>query len=900
MTILCSLLVLLTILNFCIARATPYEVDSDVGESKRDHTGCPVVWKEKCSCLLTYSDYTKEHYTYNGWMFISNCTNSGFTDPAVMKWAPKETRVLIFSGNHFESLPENILSTEHHTLEVLDLSNNGIKQIHEKSFQNLKKTLRRLVLNHNDLKFQEDNKNNSDVFKSIQNLESLGLANTFAVNPDRKFFLRSLKQVFLDSNMKIRTLNLENNAISKIHGDDLFCELPLLLNLYLGNNNLSDINFSEKCMARFQYLGLENNNIGNLTQDTKDKVEKVYCSGAIRSIKMVGNPINLEIGNLLRSCFSNMRGQDQTGCPAAWKGRCSCGYFSPTRREGFHGYIEYPIWYPEWNRRRFFISNCTNSGFTDPSVLEWTPKITRVLIFTGNYFKSLPENILSTSLSKLEVLDLSNNGIKHIHDQSFNNIKKTVKKLILNNNNLNILDENKNLNFSYIENLESLHLTNAFTDLAGGEFYMSRMKQLFPDSPWIKSKTLYLEKNGISKLVEDELFCELPLLLNLHLGNNILSDINISEKCMARLRYLDLENNNITNVSQETWNKIEKLYCEVDIRSIELKGNPLSSGMENRLQTCNRYRDHTGCPVVWQGKCSCRSYISPILYRDWLKKKKFISNCTNSGFTDPAVMKWAPKETGVLIFSGNHFESLPENILSTAHHTLEVLDLSNNGIKQIHVNSFNSIKETVRRLVLDHNPLDIQQGKMNNSEIFGNFKKLDRLFLRNVSTQFAEGKFYLKNFEQVFLNRRFELHLDQNRISQVLDDGMSCESPYVLDLYLGHNNITDISFSVQCLSILGHLGLEYNQMTGKGGIGAVSDTIKSVDLLGNPLDCDCTIARLYTWLRTSRGKTRTQGMRCDKGLPESNVGKFLVDVEQLECPPSATATYFFDSRSYDV
>ena len=273
MAILFSLLVLLAALHGCIARDSG--VESDVYDSKRDNTGCPVAWEGRCFCSLTY--YTKRHFTHKKWQFISNCTNSGFTDPAVLEWTPKETGVLIFTGNYFQTLPANILSTSHSNLEVLDLSNNEIKQIHGQTFQNIKETLRRLLLNNNYLNIQEENKNSSDVFMHLQRLEYLDLKNALSSLAESNFFLSSLRQVFLDSKMSLQTLNLEQNGISKILDDELFCELPLLQNLHLGNNKLSEINFSEKCMARFQYLGLENNNIAIVKQETKDSIEKVYC-----------------------------------------------------------------------------------------------------------------------------------------------------------------------------------------------------------------------------------------------------------------------------------------------------------------------------------------------------------------------------------------------------------------------------------------------------------------------------------------------------------------------------------------------------------------------------------------------------------------------------------------------
>ena len=85
-------------------------------------------------------------------------------------------------------------------------------------------------------------------------------------------------------------------------------------------------------------------------------------------------------------------------------------------------------------------------------------------------------------------------------------------------------------------------------------------------------------------------------------------------------------------------------------------------------------------------------------------KKLFISNCTNSAFTEPTGMQYTPRETEVLIFNGNNFETLSLNMLGLwrgGHKDLmrmEVLDLTNNRIKEIQSKSFHKVNG-IRRLI---------------------------------------------------------------------------------------------------------------------------------------------------------------------------------------------------------
>ncbi len=65
---------------------------------------------------------------------------------------PKNTQVLIFNGNNVPNLDWNVLGIwdEHTKLEVIDFTNNRIRDIPGKSFHKVK-NVKRLVLDHNNL-----------------------------------------------------------------------------------------------------------------------------------------------------------------------------------------------------------------------------------------------------------------------------------------------------------------------------------------------------------------------------------------------------------------------------------------------------------------------------------------------------------------------------------------------------------------------------------------------------------------------------------------------------------------------------------------------------------------------------------------------------------------------------
>jgi len=265
--------------------------------------------------------------------------------------------------------------------------------------------------------------------------------------------------------------------------------------------------------------------------------------------------------------FSVSQGSDQderdlTGCPKRFKGKCHCGLGN------------YRQWKPD---KQVFITNCTNSGFKDSGVIESTPTETEVLIFNGNHFETLTWNILGIwdDHDRLEVIDFTNNGIKEIQGKAFHKVSN-VKRLILNHNDLYIVSTMSHPRmFSNFVNLEELHLTNAFTEQIDSKWYLTDLKDLFDISELKKLKKLHLEQNEIWEIKDDDMFCVLPSLMDLHLGDNQLSEINFSLGCLKKIRFLDLEYNKIRNLRQNTLDKIDMVFGQKN-KTIDLHGNPFT------------------------------------------------------------------------------------------------------------------------------------------------------------------------------------------------------------------------------------------------------------------------------------------------------------------------------------
>lgn len=233
-------------------------------------------------------------------------------------------------------------------------------------------------------------------------------------------------------------------------------------------------------------------------------------------------------------------------CGEEFRGKCSCG-------TGY--YVD----------RDYYLVNCTNTGFRDTEMLENMPPETQVLIFTGNYIPELPWNVFGAinSLENLSIVDMSNNHIREIRGKSYHHVTN-VKRLILNHNNLSISKYDDDVNhhhprvFSNFVNLKELHLTNAFADNTSAEL-SEDLHDIFVNSNLTQLTKLHLEQNEIRKFSDRRVFCDLPSLQDLHLGDNLLEDINFNVVCLKHLRFLDLERNKFTQMKSRDLNLLDVL-----------------------------------------------------------------------------------------------------------------------------------------------------------------------------------------------------------------------------------------------------------------------------------------------------------------------------------------------------
>lgn len=118
-----------------------------------------------------------------------------------------------------------------------------------------------------------------------------------------------------------------------------------------------------------------------------------------------------------------------------------------------------------------------------------------------------------------------------------------------------------------------------------------------------------------------------------------------------------------------------------------------------------------------------------------------------------------------------------------------------------------------------------------------------------------------------------------------------CNLPSLMDLHLGDNNLTDLSFDFTCLRNLRFLDLRDNRINTLSNHTLMKfDDLPErganvrIDMLGNPFNCDCNIADFLNWMRSTKVDVMDkENYSCADGRPEFNINVRLWDVHQIQC-----------------
>lgn len=312
------------------------------------------------------------------------------------------------------------------------------------------------------------------------------------------------------------------------------------------------------------------------------------------------------------------------------------------------------------------------------------------------------------------------------------------------------------------------------------------------------------------------------------------------------------------------------------------------------------------CPPQLPSTCKCGSLelhqAEPMLLPYY---GKLVVNCTATNLTDASILKFIPDWTQVLIFNGNNFPELPANVFddsddSSSQKTLsslETIDLSGNQITSIRGKTFHLVKN-VKRLILDNNKLLIT-GEHFKPRIFSNFQSLRELSLTAAFDQHQRASNFIENFITSLIDSNLTnlayLDLSDNGIQNIPEESAFCSLPSLKRLSLAGNSLTSVTFNVSCTPLLTDLDLSDNYISNIDSKAIAFLSEKSnlqVNLVRNPLKCDCQIVPFHRWLMNSNTTVKIIGkstLQCASGEPESNNGKLFASLtdDNFDCSPEA-------------
>ncbi|KAM7364490.1 protein toll-like isoform 2-T2 [Cochliomyia hominivorax] len=206
---------------------------------------------------------------------------------------------------------------------------------------------------------------------------------------------------------------------------------------------------------------------------------------------------------------------------------------------------------------------------------------------------------------------------------------------------------------------------------------------------------------------------------------------------------------------------------------------------------------------------------------------------------------------------------------------LKTLDLSNNKLITIHLSAFASV-QNIEEINLENNELTLSEsigGVIDGLQTllgspFQYTFNLRKLNLRNNSIMYLyqDWKFQLLKLE--------ELDLSYNNISAVSENDFQFLSKNSLTLNLTHNQIRMVNLQTIDLMELSN-----------------ENTVITMDLNNNPIECDCVLLSFVQYLRGEKGqrigsqiKMVTDNLVCNQ--PENLKGELVNDVNPMNllCP----------------
>ncbi|XP_044761422.1 chaoptin [Coccinella septempunctata] len=688
--------------------------------------------------------------------------NSMTSVPSSSLNGPRNLRILSLKSNRIGDLKNGPLFPSQQNLEELILDDNLISTIESGSFAGLK-NLKILRLARNKLK-----KFNSDALEGIDNVEEIDFSQNFI----EEFPTEALSPL-----QQLRFLNLSSNLIQEIHQNNLapFVNLNILdlsrnsiANLgpgtFLGLKKLKKIDISVNSLRtveddafegldELQELNLKDNNILLIPASALGRLPK------LTSLQLDYNRIAALSGDLLRSIAAQVTTLVISKNIIRELPQASFQYFQQLER---------------LDLSRNLISNLNSNAFLglESSLTHLDLSRNKISAFSGT----------PLSLTKLKVLDLSENNLAQVTKGTFN-LLSSLSHLNLSSNQLRSIPADL---FQKATTLESIDLS--YTSL---------------------------------KVLPPQLFSKLNLLKHIHLAHNSITEVATGVfSNLPNLTTIDLSSNNINNIRQGAFVNV------MTVKKLILRNNHLSSfkgeifNTGTSLETLDISNNHL-------------SYLYPSSFRIHPRLREI--HASNNKFV------FFPAEL-IATLQFLEYVDLSQNSLKTVDELdfarlprLKTLNLAHNQIESISEMAFHNSTQ-LQVIDLSHNNLD-RLGE----RTFEGIIRLQMLNLdNNLFSDLPETVFDRSRVEMLEC-----ISLARNKFKEAPLESLKKQYFFISSVDLSHNKIEEISGEDSIMVNIKKFDLSFNPLSEKSirNILGEPKTVRELNLAGTGIT---NVVRLET------------------------------------------------------
>ena len=487
------------------------------------------------------------------------------------------------------------------------------------------------------------------------------------------------------------------------------------------------------------------------------------------------------------------------------------------------------------------------------------------LTLANNRIRSVPKDAFNGL--KIKYLDLSNNPISNIDSEAFSGLESLTTKLVLH---VDGMTQFPTTALSTLVNLRNLELKG---------FAMTILPQNALDN-LSKLETLTLKSCQLSEIKSSDFSSQHQFsLLELNLPGNALTSVPTAAiASLQNMATLNLAQNKISTIGLGAFDGVQKLeILDLSKNGVRQISNNGFADLSQTLHVLHLHNNHLNDREIQPLRILGQLRVLDLKYNS-------IVNIPSGFFTYMQQLKEAD-------FTKNTLSYVTKSIFQGLGDSVKVLNFAENQIAKIESGTFESLKG-LEELYLDQQP---DLSGVLNERTFGGLEQSLRVLSIN-RVKFSSG-----NWAAVKILAGLQtLRLAHNNIINV-PDSTFLQLNQMTKLDLSYNDITSLSqkslYGLQ--GSLTSINLENNQIsTLDNCVFYQFDKLKTIRLKENPLNCDCRLRWLRTWLdRYDAFELLTISWKCAPNLQHANRLFRELSTNDLTCESQVTTPECHDLRS---